>query len=531
MNDILDYWVFGKDKPPRPNQIKALKWLEEQHQNKKYLILELPVGGGKSAIAMTFSRYLSQGRGNAFILTPQKILQTQYENDFSKEYALASMYGKSNYTCRTKNTTCDIGSIIKKPKCETCSHEQAKSRAKKSPNVVFNYKLALLLFGYTNVFDTRSVTILDECHTAEEHLTEFNTISINEKRAEKFGIKWNSFTEIKYAYKWINETYLSAASKYLENQFESIEPLLDKSGDTLTASELKTLRDYQALESHVDDVAEFMSLPLDVIENAFVLVFDKTSFKFKHLTGAYNFKHILQPMSDKFLFMSSTILDYEGYCNDLGIDPSQAAFLSLDSEFPTENRPVYYAPQMKMNMSWKNDENKQKRDNMIESLCNVLELHKDQSGIIHTGNFQIAQWLVDQLEDSAPQQILHHNPDSGDDRNAIINQYITTPKPTLLISPSITEGLDLSEDLGRFAIFVKLGFPHLGDQWIRRRMEMSQAWYQRRALINIIQGGGRVVRTDKDTGYVYILDASWGYLYSQTKHIIPKWWRDAYHNL
>jgi ATP-dependent DNA helicase DinG len=155
-------------------------------------------------------------------------------------------------------------------------------------------------------------------------------------------------------------------------------------------------------------------------------------------------------------------------------------------------------------------------------------MHGEESGIIHTANFQIAKWLVEELEFSVPQQVLHHNPDSGDDRNAIINQYTTTPKPTVLISPSVTEGLDLYDDLARFAIIVKVPFGFLGDQWIKKRLEMSNSWYQRRALIDIIQGGGRIVRSKEDNGNVYILDESWRYLYSQTGHMVPDWWKESY---
>jgi len=57
---------------------------------------------------------------------------------------------------------------------------------------------------------------------------------------------------------------------------------------------------------------------------------------------------------------------------------------------------------------------------------------------------------------------------------------------------------------------------------------MSSEWYQRQTLINIIQGGGRIIRTEDDIGTVYIIDASFGYLYKTAHHIIPRWWKDAY---
>jgi len=519
---ILNYWPISS--PPRPNQIKALEWMEKQ--TAENIILEAPVGSGKSLIGLTYSRYLSGKRGNSFILTPQRILQQQYEQTLDQQN-IASLYGKGNYPCHQKNATCDIGSLVK-PACSSCPYDRAKSNAKQNPNAVFNYKLGLLLFGYTSVFESRQLMICDECHTLEEHLTEFNAVAVFEKRAEKFGIKWRPQVTMKLAYKWIKEQYYPAVDKYMQDQFEVIEELLNKPGSDLTQPEIRSLREYKSLESHVDDLGELLFQPFEYVQNNFVLVYDKAMMKFKRITGAVNFEEIMRPMAEKFLFMSSTILDHKGFCRDLGIAQDNVAFLSIESDFPPENRPVFYMPQMKMNAAWVSDENKLGRDRMVKKVRELLEMHKDESGIIHTANFAIAKWLVEELELSVPQQVLHHNPDSGDDRNAIINQYMTTPKPTVLISPSITEGLDLQEDLGRFAIIVKVPFGFLGDQWIKKRLEMSQSWYQRRALIDIIQGGGRIVRSKEDTGNVYILDESWRFLYSQTASMVPQWWKDSY---
>jgi len=127
--NILDYWPFPEYQP-RQSQVKSLDWLVAT-QDKKYQILEMPTGGGKSFIALTYARYLANRNDKAsFILTPQKILQKQYERDFKGKQTVP-LYGKSNYTCAGKNTTCDIGSIVK-PRCSSCPHKAAKDIAVKS---------------------------------------------------------------------------------------------------------------------------------------------------------------------------------------------------------------------------------------------------------------------------------------------------------------------------------------------------------------------------------------------------------------
>ena len=255
----------------------------------------------------------------------------------------------------------------------------------------------------------------------------------------------------------------------------------------------------------------------------------KTLFKFKELYGKRNFREFVEPMAERFMFMSSTILDKDAFCEDLGLDPAKAAFISLDSEFDVDNRPILYMPTTKMSFGWDKPDRKKETDQMlskIKSLCN--DIHADESGIIHAGSFQIAKWLVSNLEHKIPHQIMHHNPGEGKKRDDVLEEFQElNGVPKLLISPSITEGLDLKDDKGRFAIFAKVPFPFLGDAWVKKRMDLSDSWYKRQALIAMIQGGGRVVRSIDDWGHVYILDSSFGYLLNNSKKIIPKWWSSS----
>jgi Rad3-related DNA helicase len=167
---------------------------------------------------------------------------------------------------------------------------------------------------------------------------------------------------------------------------------------------------------------------------------------------------------------------------------------------------------------------------MISKIVKICkEIHPSENGVIHTGSFQIAKWLVDELSNLVDQQIMHHNPDSGFSRDDVIRDFqIDDGIPKLLISPSVTEGLDLKDDKGRFAIFCKVPYPYLADAWVKRRMSLSDNWYAKQALIAIIQGGGRVVRSPDDWGHVYILDKSWDSLYNRYSYMIPKWWKDSY---
>jgi Rad3-related DNA helicase len=450
---------------------------------------------------------------------------------------LSSFYGRSNYSCRSKNTNCSIGNLVK-PRCKTCPYQGAKDKAVSSANTVMNYALSLGLWKYTNTFNDsdlrpikRRLLIADEAHTLEDHLVNFDAVKVASWRCDKYKVKFKTHDNMRSALKWMEDLYLPAMRAVLENLATENEYLMEKSSADLTKPELKALQEMKDLDDHVfGHCAVFTTDRYAEINDSYVLVNDPTTFEFKRITGAYSFQTTVEPMAEQFLFMSSTILDYKGFCEDLGIDPNEAAFLSLPSEFDVDRRPVYYMPQTKMNYKWNQPENAKGRDAVlrtIEELCN--EIHEGESGIIHTANFKIAEYIV--ANANIDQQIFHHNPESGDDRNSIIKAFMGSPKPGVLISPSCTEGLDLKDDLGRFAIFAKVPYGFLGDQWIKKRMEMSGRWYQRRAIIDMIQGAGRVVRGMEDEGNVYILDETFGYLYQQTYSMIPQWWKDGFHEV
>lgn len=528
--NILDYWPM-EGSPPRKSQIDALQWIEKLPPKIKYILCEIPVGGGKSPLAINTSAWINGRLGDSFILTPQRILQKQYEESFNKKY-IGTLYGRANYECTSKKTNCDIGGDIK-PMCRNCPARTASEIAFASPNVVLNYTLAFLLFKYNMKIRPRKLMVFDECHTLEHHLTEFNMITISESKCKKVDVKYEKPKSIETAMEFIDIKYtkkLRDKVKDLEEMVKLINEELDTSPRALSSEEQQAVRNFKELSAHYEAIIELSLMPLPEIKKRYVLVHEDKSFKFKELYGKHVFQSFVKPMADRFLFMSSTILNKEAFCNELGLDPEEAAFLSLPSEFPVENRPVMFMPVMKMSYGWNSDANRSERHNMLMQIKEICELHPDQSGIIHTASFQVANWLVSELSGFIKHDIMHHNPESQLKRDDVVDEFLrVSPKqPTILISPSITEGLDLKHDLSRFAIIVKVPYPFLGDAWIEKRKDISQEWYSRQAMISIIQGAGRVVRSKDDWGYTYILDSSFNYLYYSANKQIPNWWKEGY---
>lgn len=525
--DIKDHWKkVLPEYTPRNSQTHVMEWINQLPAHVKYIMVEVPVGGGKSPTAIAYSSYLNNGMGNAFILTPQKTLQKQYESSFDSKL-LASVYGRSNYTCESKNTNCDIGGDIK-PKCESCPATIAREIAMATPNMVLNYTIALTYFKYLkHKIPVRDLMVFDECHTLESHLVEFNSIDVSKYKCKQYGVKFIKPKNLTTCLSWISNTYLPAVENKVSNLRSKVKEMDDRFDSKLSKSEVKTIKAYKAAMEHRSELTNLIELEESLIEKKYVLVIDDSHFKFKELFGKNNFRNLVLPKANRFLFMSSTILDKEEFCNDLGINPDDAAMISVDSEFNVDNREVIYKPIIKMNYGWNSPERSNDRKKMIKIVNHILNHHDDESGIIHSGSFQVAEWLLQNVKTT--HEVIHHNPTGDLTRDDIIEYYLENAekRPILLISPSITEGMDLVGDKGRFAIITKVPYPFLGDAWIKRRMQISKNWYNRQTITGIIQGCGRVVRSKEDWGQVYILDESFSYLYRQTSHMIPQWWKDG----
>ena len=106
-------------------------------------------------------------------------------------------------------------------------------------------------------------------------------------------------------------------------------------------------------------------------------------------------------------------------------------------------------------------------------------------------------------------------------------QHIKSKEPTVLLSPSMTEGVGLHGDISRFQIICKVPYPYLGDKLIRKRMNKWKWWYPLQTAKTIVQAVGRSVRSNDDHAVTYILDSDWDYFFKRNKLFFPKGFRDT----
>ena len=144
-----------------------------------------------------------------------------------------------------------------------------------------------------------------------------------------------------------------------------------------------------------------------------------------------------------------------------------------------------------------------------------LNSQKNEKGIIHCHTFKIANYIKRNIRSK---RLLIHN---SENRDRVLNDHITSDGATVLLSPSMSEGVDLKDDLSRFQIIVKIPYPYLGDPLIRKRMNKWKMWYPLQTAKTIVQATGRSVRSDSDTATTYILDSDWQRFFSRNRALFP----------
>lgn len=135
--------------------------------------------------------------------------------------------------------------------------------------------------------------------------------------------------------------------------------------------------------------------------------------------------------------------------------------------------------------------------------------------------YKIAKYISDNIKD---ERLLFH---SSDDRIDALNFHIKSKEPTVLVSPSFTEGIDLTGKLSRFQIIVKMPFPYMGDNYVKEKMARVETWYNWQTLKTVIQSSGRSIRDYDDYAITYILDSDWNFLKNKNLNMIPIWFKNA----
>lgn len=535
LGEIYNKWT------PRETQTDAFDFVTEaiKDHDAKYIMLDLPVGSGKSLLAMMIAKWYNEeyNKGSKIdVITNSIILQKQYLKDFP---FLAKIWGKEKYDCDSYESTCDVGHTIQKLSdkgpCPGCPWNKDRLNYLNNSNIgICNFHLFsmwnLFLPGITIDQKNARLLIIDEAHEFENVYTDFISATVSKKDIEK--LTTSKRQQDKEIAKLNNEVESVEDLKFLLERFENM------AGSRVSAlrKELRLAGESPSSPLH-DEIKKLSMLVLkwksfrERYEESGNWIMEKEEVFDKKGKGKYTTYHAKPIWSDDFLkevwdrydhviFMSGTILDPHLFGQMNGVDFDRTAYKSQDSVFPKENRKIYFAPNIGK-MSYK--EKARTIERMIPVINEILDNNKDYKGIIHTGNYENANYLKDNFRDP---RLLFYN--TGNRNQLLLKHFNEKENPTVLVGPSMMSGVDLKNEYSRFQIILKVPYPNMTSEKVKKRMEdKTRDWYSWITISHIIQAYGRSIRSADDWALTYILDKNFDYLLSRTQHMVPDYVKEA----
>jgi len=157
-----------------------------------------------------------------------------------------------------------------------------------------------------------------------------------------------------------------------------------------------------------------------------------------------------------------------------GLDAEGVRTFSIGSPFALEQRPIAYRPVGALSRETR----ARLEPALFAEVGAILAAHPDDKGLIHVASYEMGRRLVHDLAARAPREsrrLLWI--DSAGAKSPALDHHRASPLPTVLVSPSLREGVDLPDDFLRFQVLTKLPYPDLGDPWTAARRARDPRWY------------------------------------------------------
>ena len=514
----------------------------------KNYILEAPTGSGKSIMAMIIGGVLTKyydKRG--YVLISDLSLIEQYERDVNK-FSLDSfgvIKGQENYNCPInglsfKMADCQVrgdkdyfGLYTQEKKCEVgneCPYLIARFHALETNLTICTYHLWLTYQNMATTkmgtedapFGRRDFVICDEAHKLVDIIQSMYSIHISNKERNMITTITSARpTDFSDRDKKIQKTFdnILKSSDNLENLFLEVKKLKDllddhcdggrltmKNGDKYGLSRHKCVKLSHAvtwLDEYVKSLDMFILAVSGRMDQIVVTkeYYPEESMTLNCLDEKYLMNKLFYPHYDNALFMSATIGDPEVFASNAHMESYKA--VRLDSTFDFTKSPIFYCPTYKMTYNNK-EANLPHIIGMIKRISNMFPYKR---GCILTSSYDMMREIYDSMEPEIQNRMLTYG--NSKDKREVIGKYRYLEN-SILIGPSLFDGLSFDDDLCRFLIIAKVPYPDMHNNFIKQKSKNNYMWYSGQASLSIIQGVGRGVRSENDWCYSFILDGSIG---------------------
>ena len=525
--------------------IAAMRITNAFNRGKKFVFLEAPPGIGKTPLAVLLDRMISRPRdvvgkypvAGTVITTMTKLLQQQYLDDFPDQVSTAT--GRDNWPClideknTAANAACTHGWEC--PVQRLCPYIQQRDVADLAQISVLNSTFYTYERAHTSKFAGHDLGIFDEAHELERTLLSFGAVWISPKLFERLGYPMPNSLEFHEGSAWdvfwhAYHEKLDEDQNEAEDALEDAVELLKEQGHIdLSANNghlLGKVRDFKTIHN----IFHALSIARKNPEQYVLQRKDQGALELSPIWGRAVAFHWPQ----RVVLMSGTILapEFLAYC--LNIPDGEWEMVRMPSEFAATSRPLWYIPTVKMSAKVTD----QDLNYLVHTIDQIIEhRHLGQKGIIHSVSYKLRDEIM--MRSKHAGMMMTHN---AQDRIMRLEQFRTMPDGWIMVSPSMTTGVDLPADQCRWQIIPKMPFPNRGDEVIRLRMEDQTPfdWAGRQVKLGdiayayatatpLIQAYGRAMRSHDDWGHTYVLDNHFWHFQHENRWgpLFPSWFKEA----
>lgn len=515
--DLKNKFSKFRERELRPSQHQILDHI--LNSTKPIIVVQAPVGTGKSLAGVMAGVAHEQ-----FCYLASSIqLQDQLEADFPE---VVVMKGRSNFVCNALpwRTAADCYHSKTRPcdKILQCDYRRHKAACLEHPYKVLNYSYLLHEANNVGKFSGFPVIIADEADVLESLITDYISLQISGRLIKelRLGSPKRKTAEAKDGVdSWLKWAY--SATKRIKLKIGAIKLMLP---DNHTLDDDKALERTKRIDQ-LDGLCKKLKFFYDNVDDTWILETDKQfgNLSFRptwlspELSEQFFFKH-----AAKFVLMSGTFPPQNILAQELGVDPSLIDFVEIPSTFPRKNNKIVMKPVA--NMSFKTYDAELPR--LITAIRAILDDHPDSKGIIHAVSYKLANAILDGVQDYDHRLITH----TAKDRIEVLDMFKGVDYPAVLISPSMERGVDLPDDLCRFAILAKCPYKSVADKVVSKRLysgSTGNQWYKSQAAQNLVQACGRGVRSETDYCTTYLLDTNITDLIKQNRRLFPGYFIDC----
>jgi Rad3-related DNA helicase len=577
---------FHPNEKPREIQTIALNKLDEllnspTYAKKEVFFLELPTGFGKSLLADAIIRYYGEG----YVCTQTKQLQEQYQkigfktckgraNFDCKINGMTCDVGEckkvSRYDCPHKAKEGEVkvididsngneitnfafianGNTYVWLSGDHCNYWQQKADAINASHVVFNYKYMLGEMNFSKQFGKRAVIVADEGHNLDSEIASFFELEFSRKQLDfiyklsnlsipkLFKVSQKDPMTQEMVESWISyltliinrrdvllQNLLLAYEGKIANLISpnpSLLRFIDEIEDMpLNKREERSVKDSEYFESVMNRIEMILKYYKEDPENWLVdesgdyssrVVF---GVKFKPVFISEMARNVFFKHCDYCFIISATLHDELLSCRLLGLDREIVLYARKNPVFPIENSPIFDLEVVKLNKDTLKMKDTVTR--LVDSIDAICDLYPESKGMIHTATYDMSEMLRNCR--NADRFIIHDRKN----REQMLQEHLRKENTnTVLVSPSMTEGVDLPDDQCRFQIIPKVQYKSMADGVIRKRMEKIEGYLDKLAAISLAQSKGRGTRSETDYCDTYLLDTNFERLIKNNTELFQK---------